>query len=38
MLAYINMVKIYKEFHWMYPLTGAIDIKMQDRLIHKYQR
>ena len=29
---FINMVNIYKEFHWMYPLTGAIYIKMQERL------
>ena len=32
---YINMVK---EFHWMYPLTGAIYLKMQERFIQKYQR
>ena len=28
---YINWLNIYKEFHWMYPLTGAICIKMQEK-------
>ena len=28
---------MYKEFHWMYPLTAAICIKMQQKRIHKYQ-
>ena len=31
-----NMV--YKEFHWMYPLTGAISINMQEKLIQKHQK
>ena len=35
------MVKYYKEFHWMFPLTDTICIKMQDKLevsYWKYQK
>ena len=39
---HINMVKYWysliREFHLMHPLTGTICIKMEERLIQKYQR
>ena len=30
-------LNIYREFHWVYPLTNDICIKMQEKLIQKYQ-
>ena len=32
------MVKYLQRDPWLYPLTGAICSKMQERLIQKYQR
>ena len=34
---YINLIKYLQKVHWMYPLTGAICIKMQEKIIQKYQ-
>ena len=34
---FINWLNIYKEFHWIYSLTGAICIKRQEKLIQKNQ-
>ena len=36
--ACINMVKNLQRIPWMYSLTGAIYITMQERLIQKDQR
>ena len=30
---YLIWLNIYKELHWIYPSTGAICIKMQEKII-----